>query len=105
MNVWILFLIIGGLTLVERTSFILLLENWNTPRWLTRSLKYVPVTIMLALASPSVLRTEGMIDISPLNPKVIAAALAVIVAWRTRNILLTIVIGMIGFWLSTWLLG
>jgi len=103
MNLWALFLVMGAVTLLERISFIILLEKWKMPDLLERGLKYVPVTVMLALVAPTILRTDGTIDLSLLNPKVFAGAVAVIVAWRTRNVFLTIIIGMIALWLSTFL--
>ena len=100
MNFWILILIIGALTLVERLSFIMILGNWQMPNILIRGLKYVPVTVMLAIASPAVLRTDGMGDIALTNPKLIGALVAIVVAWRTKSILFTIAAGMLGLWIS-----
>jgi branched-subunit amino acid transport protein len=44
-----------------------------------------------------------MIDLS-LNPKIIAGLVAILISWRTRNVLYTIIGGMTIFWLSRWLL-
>ncbi len=99
MNLWFIFAGIGALTLLERLSFILLLQRWTMPNWLTRGLRFVPVTVLSALIAPSILRTDGLIDVSPMNPKLIAGIVALVVARRTKNVLLTVIAGMITFWL------
>jgi branched-subunit amino acid transport protein len=100
MNVWILFFLIGFATMIERLSFILLLEKWAMPNWLIKGLKYVPVAVLLSFVSPDVLRTDGVIDISILNPKIIGATIAAFVAWRTTSVSLTIGAGMVAFMIS-----
>lgn len=104
MNLWLLFLILGLCTLAERYSFLIFLGDWKMPALMVKALRYVPVVVLFALASPAILRTDNMIDIS-LNPKIIAGIVAVLIAWRTRSILYTIVGGMAIFWLSRWLLA
>ena len=101
MNVWLLFFILGLVTLAERYSFLIFLGNMKMPALMLKALRYVPVVVLFALASPAVLRSDGMIDLS-LNPKIIAGVVAILIAWRTRNVLYTIVGGMTVFWLSRW---
>jgi len=100
MSLWLLFLLIGLATLIERLSFILLLEKWAMPNWLIKGLKYVPDAVLFSFVSPDVLRTNGVIDISILNPKIIGAAIAIFVAWRTTNVSATIGAGMVAFLIS-----
>jgi len=97
MNIWFLFLLLGLATMIERLSFILLLEKWKMPDWFTRGLKYVPVAVLLSLVSVDVLRTDGLIDISTSNPKIIGAVVAIIVAWQTEKISATIGAGFLVF--------
>lgn len=99
MNLWLLFIVIGGLTLVERLSFIVIADRWAIPPIVTRALRYVPVTALTALAIPAIVLTDGAIDLS-VNPKIIAGLVAIVVAWRTHNMLLTIIFGMVAFWVS-----
>ena len=97
MNIWLLFFLLGLATMIERLSFILLLEKWETPDWFTTGLKYVPVAVLFSLVSVAVFRTDGLIDISLSNPKIIGAAVAIIVAWRTEKISATIGAGLVAF--------
>ena len=59
-----------------------------------RILRLVPAAVLSALIFPEVLLKDNSLVFSPLNFKLIAAAIAVLVAWRSRNTILTIVIGM-----------
>lgn len=97
-------IIAGLLTHLGRLSFVVLLGQREMPHWLHTALRYVPVTALTALAMPTIAITDGVIDIS-LNPKILAGFVASIVAWRSQNILLTIIAGMVTFWISRSLLG
>ncbi|WP_231627415.1 AzlD domain-containing protein [Thiohalorhabdus denitrificans] len=47
---------------------------------------------------------ESAFALPPENGRPLAAALAVLVAWRSRNMLLTLAVGMVSLWLLEWLL-
>jgi branched-subunit amino acid transport protein len=49
------------------------------------------------LIAPVVLMQEDKIDLMPDNAYLIGAIVAIIVSWRTKNLLATIVIGMAVF--------
>lgn len=98
MNFWLLIIIIGALTMAERLSFILLLGQGDIPIWARKALQYVPVTALTALALPAIIITDHSIELS-INPKILAAIVAILVAWRTKNILMTISAGMVTFWI------
>lgn len=68
------------------------------PPWLGQGLRYVPVAVLSALILPSIMRVDGALTLSLFNPKLIGAVVAVCVAWRTNNVLLTIILGMAIFW-------
>ena len=104
MNIWILMVVIGGLTLVGRMSFLVLFGQREMPEWAMTALRYVPVTALTALAMPAVMLNEGAIDLS-INPRILAALVAMLVAWRTKNILATITAGMLIFWITRFLAG
>lgn len=104
MNLILLFFILGLFILLERYSFLIFLSDRKMPALALKALRYAPVTVLFAIVIPSVLRTDGAIDIS-LNPKIIATIVAIFISWRSRNILYTIAGGMIVFWLSRWLLS
>ena len=57
-------------------------------------LRYVPVAVLAALVVPGILTVNGQITISPANHYLLASLLAFLVAWRYKNMMLTVTIGM-----------
>ena len=72
---------------------------------MTKSLRYVPVTIFPALIAPLFFMTDGQMDIALTNPKIMSGVVALIIAVRFKNLFLTIVVGMLVLWGGQWLLG
>ncbi len=94
MNLWIIIIVAGLLTFAIRLSFIVLLHNVAMPLWFQRALNFVPPAVLSAIILPELLAPGAKLDISPDNARMIAGILAALVAWRTKNVLLTIVVGM-----------
>jgi branched-subunit amino acid transport protein len=94
MNIWLVMLIAGLLTFAARLSFILLLDRIQVPEWFRRGLRFVPVAVLSAIILPELTSPNGSLFISWRNPQLLAGAVAILVAWRTRNVILTIVAGM-----------
>tara|TARA_B100001093_G_scaffold515866_1_gene593231 strand:+ start:3478 stop:3738 length:261 start_codon:yes stop_codon:yes gene_type:complete len=68
-------------------------------------LSYVPSAIFPAIIFPLVfLDNSGLIEIES-NPKIIAAIIAVIVGYFSRNIIATIFSGLIFYWFLIFLVG
>jgi branched-subunit amino acid transport protein len=98
-QVWITIVAMGVVTFLTRLSFILAWGNFEIPPIVRRSLRYVPPAVLSAIILPELLRPGGVpIDVSFNNMRWIAGLVAALVAWRTRNALITIVVGMIVFW-------
>ncbi|MDX1593099.1 MAG: AzlD domain-containing protein [Gammaproteobacteria bacterium] len=88
----------GLCTWLLRLSFI---ETWQwipVPALLHRALRYVPAAVMAALVAPALLRSGGAIDLSPDNLRLAAGLVAAVVAWFSRNVLLTLAVGMGSLW-------
>ena len=62
-----------------------------------RALRYVPVAVLTAISVPAVVMPADTLDIGLDNAELIGALVAIGVSWRTRNLLLTIVLGMAAF--------
>ena len=104
--IWLISILAGSLTFLERSSIILWLSNWQMPAWLQRALRFVPAAAFAAIAAPAVLHPDGgPLDLSPFNPRILAAIIALIVGRYTRNLSLTIIVGMVAFWLLAWILS
>ncbi len=94
MSIWLILLLGGLLTFGMRLSFIYLLGRVDVPDGIRRALRFVPPAVLSALILPELLMPSGQLDISFANHRWLAGLIAIVVAWRTRSILLTIVAGM-----------
>ncbi len=94
MNIWLIILLGGVLTFAMRLSFIYLMDKIEFPEWLRNSLRLVPPAVLSAIVFPELLVVNGQVNLSLDNNRLIAGMVAVLVAWRTRNTLLTIGVGM-----------
>ena len=104
-GLWVTLVIIGVLTLATRLSFILLIGKWKPPEIFQRSLRFVPLAVLPALIFPEIFVRNNIIAVPPDFPRLAAAVVAGLVAWRTKSILLTIGIGMLVFYLLRMILG
>jgi branched-subunit amino acid transport protein len=93
------------LTFSIRLSFILLLDRIKVPDWFRRGLRFVPVAVLSAIILPDLSINNAALDISLRNPQLYAGALAVLVAWRTKNVMLTILVGMVALLVFQAILG
>lgn len=105
MHVMLLFLLAGLVTFLTRLSFIALLGRIETPPLLARALRFVPPAVLAAIALPELVMHSGRLDLSLGNLRLIAGMIAAVIAWRTRNVLLTIAAGMAALWILQWICG
>lgn len=89
----------GAITYLIRLSFFLLPAGVTLPPWLLRALRYVPAAVLSAIIAPELVLPNGVIEISLGNERLLAGLFAMLVAWRTRHVLLTIAAGMATLWL------
>lgn len=99
MSVWLTIITAGLLTYATRLSFILLFGRIEMPAWLNQALRYVPPAVLTAIVFPELLLQDGSLYLSPGNDRLVAGAIAILVAWRTKNVLLTILAGMLALWI------
>jgi len=69
------------------------------PEWLRRALRFVPASVLAALVFPALTYPDGGLDLSLGNVRLLAGIGGALVAWRTKNVLWTIVVGMVLFWI------
>ncbi len=92
---------IGAATFAVRLSLIGLSGRVALPPLAERALRYVPVAALTALVVPEVIGSSSGWEPVAHNPRLWAAVAAALVAWRTHNVLLTVVVGMAVLWLVT----
>ena len=98
LSIWLLFLAVGLGTFTLRFLFIYLFGKIEMPDWLRRALRFVPAAALAALVFPALTHPTGHLDISLQNFRLLAGLGGAVVAWKTRNVLLTLIIGMILLW-------
>lgn len=99
MNYWLIIIGMGLVTYGIRLSSIVLLGRREFPTIVQRALRFVPPAVLSAIIFPELFQHSGQFDLSLTNMRLLAGVLASIVAWRTKNVLATIVVGMIALWL------
>lgn len=96
------FLLIFGMFLVTfgvRYPVLALVGKLKLPEVVLRALRFVPPAVLSAIIVPAVFYSDGEQLMWGLdNPRLIAAVIAILVAWRLKNLLLTIVVGMVALW-------
>jgi branched-subunit amino acid transport protein len=95
-------LIIGGMALVTmlvRIPVLTFFGKLHLPGLVLKALHYVPASVLTAIIVPSVLMPDGgPLQIGLDNAYLVASLVAILVALRTRNLLLTILLGMLALW-------
>jgi len=105
MNIWIIMIIGGLLTFATRLSFIFLLDRIKVPDWFRRGLRFVPVAVLSAIILPELTSPNNTLFLSWRNPELLAGLVAILVAWKTKNVLLTILAGMVALVIIQLLFG
>lgn len=91
-------LIILGMSIVTyfpRALPIIVLSKIQTPQWFMRWLRYIPIAVLSALLVPQILISEDMVNISINNKNLIAAIPCFIIAYKTKNLFITVLTGII----------
>jgi branched-subunit amino acid transport protein len=92
-------LCIGVGTYLMRLSFIALSGRYELPPLVQRALRYVPPSVLTALIVPDLVGQGGAVSLSLGSARLVAGVVAIVVAWRSRNVFLTLIAGMVVLWL------
>jgi branched-subunit amino acid transport protein len=93
-NIWLVMLLGGVLTFGMRMSFIYLFGRFEIPALVKRALRFVPPAVLSAMIAPALFMPNNKLDLGLDNHRLLAGVVAVLVAWRTKNTVLTILAGM-----------
>ena len=94
MTIWLVVIISGLITFLIRFSLIGLWGKFHIPDLINRSLRYIPPAVLAAIILPELMIRDGQIDLLISNPRLVAGIVAIIVAWMTKNVVVTILAGM-----------
>ena len=99
MRLWAVIFAAGIITYTIRLTFILVFERLPIPDWFRRGLRYVPAAVLSAILVPELSTWNGKVDLTWQNPQILAGIVAILVAWRTRNVIFTLASGLVCFFL------
>ena len=99
MNIWLVMLLGGLITFGMRFSLIYLFGRFEVPETMRRALHYVPPAVLSALVFPELFMHDGVWDLSLENARLLAGLVAILVAWLSRNTLITIIARMLALFL------
>ncbi len=95
---WTAIVILGVGTYLIRLSFIQAMDRCKPPQSVNQLLRFIPAAVLPAIIAPALCLQGSHLNLSWDNPRLIAGALAAITAWRFRNMLLPIIVGMATLW-------
>ncbi len=92
-DVWLAIILASAGTFALRASFLAFANRLvDLPPLAQRVLRQIPPAVLAALVVPSLVRPDGDLDLW--QPRLLAGLVAAAVSWRTRNVGLTLVVGM-----------
>ena len=98
MSDWALIIYCGLITYLTRFSMIALLKKEMFNDRIREVLSYVPSAIFPAIIFPAIFLDDlGVFQFED-NPKILAAAIAMIIGILSRNIIATIISGLASYW-------
>ena len=104
MNIWLVMLLGGLVTFGMRFSLIYLFGRFQVPETMRRALHYVPPAVLSAIIFPELFLRDGVLDVSMGNTRLLAGLIAMLVAWFSKNTLITIIAGMVALLLLQYFL-
>ena len=98
MSDWVLIIYCGIITYLTRFSMIAILKKEMFNNRVREVLSYVPSAIFPAIIFPAIFLDDlGVFQFED-NPKILAAAIAMIIGILSRNIIATIISGLASYW-------
>ena len=99
MNICLVMILGGLITFGMRFSLIYLFGKFQIPETMRRALHYVPPAVLSAIVFPELFLPGGALNLSLSNTRLLAGLVAILVAWFSKNTLITIIAGMLALFL------
>lgn len=97
--IWILIIISGLITYCIRASSLIMIKRETLSDEMRLVLSYVPSAVFPAIIFPAIFLNENLTFVELADPKIIAAIISVITGYISKNIIATIVSGIISYWI------
>ena len=94
METWLVILGMALITYILRYLPMASLGHVRLPDWFVTWLELIPVAVLAAMLGPTLITPQGKPDFSVSNVHLWAAIPTALVAWRTRSVTSTIIVGM-----------
>jgi len=91
---WIAILGVALTTIATRGSFVVFGARVTLSPLVEQALRFAPAAVLGAIVLPALLVRHGQVDLTIGNQRLAAAAVAALVIWRSRSMMLGIGVGM-----------
>ena len=99
MSNWVLILYCGLITYLTRFSMIALIKKEMFNERIREILSFVPSAIFPAIIFPAIFINDYGAFIEMNDPKIFAAIIAIVVGYFSKNVIATILSGLISYWI------
>ena len=96
-EIWATIAVLVVATAATRSSFWLVGHHVTIPKRVQEILRYAPACALAAIIAPDLLLNNGQLQLELANYKLLAGIAAIVFYVLTKNMLQTIVFGMVGF--------
>ena len=103
MSTWVTIAAVCVATFALRAAFIVFADPHRFPHAFRQALKFVPPAVLAAIVALGLALTDGQIDLSAHNQRLLAGLVAIVGTIFLRSTLAAIAIGMAALWALQWL--
>lgn len=96
-DVWLTIILLTVATILTRSSFFFLGHAVKLPPKVQHALRYAPAAALAAIVVPDLVVANGALQLTWMNPKLLAGVGAAAFFLATRHLLGTIVVGMAAY--------
>ena len=101
--IWLSIILGGLITYGMRFIFLTSLMPKQLPDWAEFAMKMVPIAVLSTIIIAEVFIVNGQVPAMEENPRFVSAFIALIVAYYTRSVLMTMASGLGFLWLLSFL--
>ena len=103
MTIWISIVLAGIINYLTRLGSVLLIKPERLSESTKNILGYVPSAVFPAIIFPAVFLNETNTIVQINDPKIIGFFVAIVIGYVSKNIILTIIAGLISYWIVIFL--
>tara|TARA_B100000575_G_scaffold26900_1_gene18149 strand:- start:74 stop:388 length:315 start_codon:yes stop_codon:yes gene_type:complete len=103
MTIWISILIAGIINYLTRLGSVLLIKPEKLNESTKKILGYVPSAVFPAIIFPAVFLNETNTIVQINDPKIVGFFVAIVIGYISKNIISTIITGLISYWIVIFL--